>query len=508
MTTTEGYRFESRLFGGQGIFGALEDLGLADGYFLGKALGSFLAYKHEKIYACLAADKGARALQLESELVRGLLECGVRVLSFASAPTPLVRFAAIELNAQLAISITSESLPDGYNGVKIFLEGFALERERALQLQNIAASGNWRTREGGKLARSDGCDAYTTRLFADAAWAEGDEGDYTQQKMANRRTLESVVFAQSEGGAMAEVLASIAERASPILEKVAIVEGVAEMRKAMQAGGGKKKLGFLFNRDGTALQVFDSFARAVPSEALFVLLLREAGLVGGRKTVLVDSLFADSTIDELRSIGARVQRRAGCGAGLFTKIGREREVIAAASCDGHIALMDRYYAFEDACYVALRLLAIFSKRGAGEWDAMLRSRSAAAAGLASDIKRVKLATSEGRLATMARLQAWVKAQRKTEEKAEGEMQREHSNDRQGVQLRKNDDELGLEVERRSKNWRWVICSADFENILLMRSEGGDMAAMRLAQYDLNRAMKDCGIADIEAREAVGFISHL
>ena len=109
---------------------------------------------------------------------------------------------------------------------------------------------------------------------------------------------------------------------------------------------------------------------------------------------------------------------------------------------------------------------------------------------------------------MARLQAWVKAQRKTEEKAEGEMQREHSNDRQGVQLRKNDDELGLEVERRSKNWRWVICSADFENILLMRSEGGDMAAMRLAQYDLSRAMKDCGIADIEAREAVGFISHL
>ena len=37
------------------------------------------------------------------------------------------------------------------------------------------------------------------------------------------------------------MLASIAERASPILEKVAIVEGVAEMRKAMQAGGRQKK---------------------------------------------------------------------------------------------------------------------------------------------------------------------------------------------------------------------------------------------------------------------------
>ena len=376
----EGYRFENRLFGGQGIFGSAEDLGLADGYFLGKALGSFLRYKHEKIYACLATDNGARALQLESEVARGLLECGVRVLSFASAPTPLVRFAATELNAQLAVSITSESLPANYNGVKIFLEGSALDSARAQQLQNIAASGNWRTREGGKLAKSDSLDAYTTRLFADAAWA----GD----ALAARKSIERVVFAQSEGGAMAGVLGAIAERLAPIIEKVSIVEGLPEMRKAMsndasknkQGGRGKKQLGLLFNRDGTALQVFDACARAVPSEELLVLLLREARLVGGRKTVLVDSLFSDSCVRELRSIGAQVKRSAAFGAELFANIGRERGLIAAASCDGHIALMDRYYAFEDACYVALRLLAILSKRRADDWDSILRVTPAAGAG--------------------------------------------------------------------------------------------------------------------------------
>ena len=61
---------------------------------------------------------------------------------------------------------------------------------------------------------------------------------------------------------------------------------------------------------------------------------------------------------------------------------------------------------------------------------------------------------------------------------------------------------------RSDNWRWIIRAADFENILLMRSEGNDAAAMKLAQSDLRKAMEDCRIADTAAGEAVGFISHL
>ena len=505
----EGYRFENRLFGGQGIFGSLEDLGLADGYFLGKALGSFLSYKHEKIYACLATDNGARALQLESEVARGLLECGVRVLSFSSAPTPLVRFAATELNAQLAVSITSESLPAEYNGVKILLEGFALDSERAQQLQNIAASGNWRTREGGKLAKSDGLDAYTTRLFADAAWADS-------ASRVERRSIGRVVFAQSEGGALAGVLGAIAERLAPIIEKVSVVEGVQQMRKTMrkdsQPGRGEKQIGLLFNRDGTALQVFDACARAVPSEALFVLLLREAKLVGGRKTVLVDSLFSDSCVRELRSIGAQVKRRASFGAELFANIGRERGLIAAASCDGHIALMDRYYAFEDACYVALRLLAIFSKRRAEDWDAILRITPAARAraGVASRIKRVALGVSGAgaeKLAAIAKLRAWLKAQEE-DSRDGGSSGGGTGGAAAGQEDERNGRGGGREVERRTGSWRWIIRAADFEDILLMRSEGLDASAMKLAQDDLDRAMKDCGISDKEAEETVGFISHL
>ena len=107
MVGENGYRLESRLFGEQGMFGALdESLDFADGYFLGKAVGTFLKHRHPNVYACIASDAHPLSVPLESEVVRGLLECGVRVLSFSVSPTPLVRFAATELQAQVAFSVT------------------------------------------------------------------------------------------------------------------------------------------------------------------------------------------------------------------------------------------------------------------------------------------------------------------------------------------------------------------------------------------------------------------
>ena len=108
---------------------------------------------------------------------------------------------------------------------------------------------------------------------------------------------------------------------------------------------------------------------------------------------------------------------------------------------------------------------------------------------------------------MARLRAWLKAQEESSHDGSG------AGGAGAAAAEQQDDERNArggrrEVERRGDNWRWIIRAADFEDILLIRSEGRDASAMKLAQDDLDRAMKDCGISDKEAEEAVGFISRL
>lgn len=485
---TSGYKFGRNLFGGQGIFGSLnEQLDFADGYFLGKSLGAFLSYKHKRIYACIASDTRTRSLPLESEVIRGLLECGARVLSFSTSPTPLVRFAAIELNAQLAISITGDSLPANYDGVKIFLEGKALDKRRALQLQNIAASGNWRAHEGGRLARSDGIDAYITRLFAETEWMH--------KEQRGRKVIPSIVFAQSHGSAMNDVLKEIAARLAPWARQVLMVEGLQELRKAMARK--QEQIGFFFNSDGSAVQVFDSLGKAVASETLFALLVRNIELKGRRKIIVTDSLFSDSTIRWLEISGIKVLRRARFSSGLLTHFDSEENIVAAASCDGHMVFMDRYYIFEDACNVTLRTLSLLYQQGVGTLEMLLRQKPPS---FGSGIIRIAIDRDNRKDALITRLRALVRA----------ETPDDSENLKIDTKVLGRDDGGGsegesLEVERRFADGRWIVRGAPFEDILLVKSEGQNTESAARAQADMFRMMTACGIADTRAEAGVGLI---
>ena len=469
-TGAEGYRLESRLFGDQGMFGALdESLDFADGYFLGKAVGTFLHYKHARVYACIASDSHPLSVPLESEVVRGLLECGVRVLSFEVAPTPLVRFAATELQVQVAFSVSRGSLPDTHSGVKIFLEGRALDSERGLQLRNIAANGNWCKGKGGRLAKSEGVDAYTTRLFAETAWRE----DYKQaddgHERKARHVLPRVLFAQSAHGASSEVLASIAERLSAHAERVLVLQDGAALHRAMQEN--REQVGFLFNSDGTALRVFFGGEGECSAEELFGVLLRETKLPPHKRVVLADGFVSSRVLQDWEAFGVRTVRCASFGATLLTCLRSEREAFATISCDGHMAWSERYYFFEDAFYIALRFLSSLAMG-----SVRLSDLHAPALGRETGLLRILLKKDEEADDFFGGKKSLLEQLREKVWKESGDTARVE------------------EVERKTSYGRWIVRAARFEDVLLARCEGEDKAATERVKADLQKTLTSCGVS--------------
>ncbi len=512
MVGEEGYRLESRLFGEQGMFGALdESLDFADGYFLAKAVGTFLQHRHASVYACVSSDAHPLSVPLESEVVRGLLECGVRVLSFNVSPTPLVRFAATELRAQVAFSITRGSLPETHSGVKIFLEGSALDKERAVLLRNIAANGNWCKDAGGRLAKSEGVDAYTMRLFAETTWRQENNtrGNNREGEGIVRHLLPRVLLAESAHGGSAEVLGAIAARLSAHAEQVLVLEDAAALRLALQQE--REQVGFLFNSDGTALQAFVGGRGELSAEEMFGLLLRRGNISGKdarkdtqrvrreeseERVVLADGLVEEQAVRDWQSrpefLGVRVVRCAEFGAGMLTCLkpdtgaavqGVSHQGDAVLSSDGHITLCDSYYPFEDAFYIMLRFLSGLAT-GSLRLDALraLPSRKGV-----SGLLRILVAKSgsggsgSGLLynkdALLMQLRAYVKS----------------SDDSDSDGSEGGDS---MEVERRFSYGRWIVRAARFEEALLARCEGEDEKAMERVKVDLREALSSCGVASV------------
>ena len=496
MVGEEGYRLESRLFGEQGMFGTLdESLDFADGYFLGKAVGTFLLYKHSSVYACVASDSHPLSVPLESEIVRGLLECGVRVLSFSVSPTPLVRFAAIELRAQVAFSVTRGSQSQTHSGVKIFLEGSALDAERALQLRNIAANGNWRKTSEGRLAKSEGVDAYTMRLFAETAWRQKNGAANSVQASEEnvRRMLPRVLLAQGAHGSSKEVLEAIAKKLSAHAEQVFVLEDAAALRRALREE--HEQVGFLFNSDGTALQAFVGGRGEIQAEELFDIILRGTNMHSRKGLVLADGLTERRALEAWRASGVRVERCAQFGAGMLTCLSSERgakmrERVSPASrttfaratfsCDGHIAFYDSYYPFEDAFYVALRFLSALATG-----SLRMETLRALPARRVSGLLRILVAKAEGgsfcnKDALLMQLRAWIKAA---------------SSGAEASEVAKG-SEVAEEAERNLSYGRWIVRVARFEEALLARCEGKDEESLGRVKADLQEALSSCGIESV------------
>ena len=174
---------------------------------------------------------------------------------------------------------------------------------------------------------------------------------------------------------------------------------------------------------------------------------------------------------------------------------------ATFSCDGHMALGDSYYPFEDAFYVALRFLSGLAT-GLFRMDALGALPSRGARGEA-ELLRIFVAKThaEGgdsffcnKDALLMQLRAWVKTGVKDWVKAGVKTEGGEATS----EVAEEEVEEAEEVERKLScgRGRWIVRVARFEEGLVARCEGEDREALERAREDLRGALSSCGIDSV------------
>src|SRR5207302_5646282 len=130
-------------------------------------------------------------------------------------------------------------------------------------------------------------------------------------------------------------------------------------------------LGIAFDGDGDRIGVVDSHGRILWGDQLMVVLARDVLTRHPGAPILADVKASQVLFDEIARMGGRPVM-AATGHSLIKAKLAEMGAPLAGEVSGHIFFADGYYGFDDAVYVAVRLLAILSRTG--ESLAELRDR--------------------------------------------------------------------------------------------------------------------------------------
>ena len=127
-----------KIFGTDGVRGIVgEKITKEFVYNLAKSVGVFLNKINGK-QVLIAHDTRVSAKMIETEVAKGLNECGVDVVLGGIMPTPAVHYLAQKHGFDLAIMITASHNPGEYNGLKLITkDGLKFSTEQEDEITNI-----------------------------------------------------------------------------------------------------------------------------------------------------------------------------------------------------------------------------------------------------------------------------------------------------------------------------------------------------------------------------------
>ena len=331
----------------RGIVG--ETMNAGDLMAIGRAFGSLLAQQGGKS-AVVGYDGRHSSPELEAALVEGLAACGLTVYRVGCGPSPMLYYATYELSTDAGLMITGSHNPPDYNGLKMTMKGKAFFGEDIVKLGEVVASGDWHTGEGEVIDQPIQ-DLYVERLLSDislgkglkVAWDPGNgaAGDVIQQ-LTNKLPGEHLLINERIDGDF------------PAHHPDPTVEANLEQLKELVLKE-KCDLGIAFDGDGDRIGIVDSQARVLWGDQMLIVLARSVLKDQPGATIITDVKASQVFFDEIKRMGGNpLMWRTG-----HSHIKNKMAEIAsplAGEMSAHIFFKHRYYGYDDAVYVALRML--------------------------------------------------------------------------------------------------------------------------------------------------------
>ncbi len=334
---------------------------------VGKTLFAADAHAVGRAFAATIAEAGGRRVavgydgrltspELEAELVEGLSAGGVDVVRVGRGPTPMLYFAAATLGVDGGVMITGSHNPPDHNGFKLVLGGKAFY---GAAIQTLGATSLGLGPAGAKRGRIEErsvFDDYVARLARDydgkrplaVAWDPGNgaTGEVVQ-RLITMLPGRHVLINDTIDGTFP------AHHPDPT-----VAENLVQLQQAVAAE--RCDLGIGFDGDGDRIGVVDRHGRIVWGDQLLIVLARDVLAHHPGAPILADVKASQILFDEIARAGGRPVMME-TGHSLIKSRLAETGGPLAGEMSGHIFFADRWYGFDDAIYVAVRLLGVLGR---------------------------------------------------------------------------------------------------------------------------------------------------
>ena len=298
--------------------------------------------------------------ELEAALVEGLAGEGTDVVRIGLGPTPMLYYAAATLGVDGGIMVTGSHNPPDYNGFKFVLGGKPFYGAAIQALGETALGLGPPPADRGGIEQQAIRDTYVARLLHDhhgsrplrVAWDPGNgaTGEVVQQLTAALPGHHVVLNAAIDG-------TFPAHHPDPT-----VPENLAQLRAAVARE--RCDLGIAFDGDGDRIGVVDGGGDIWWGDQLMIVLAREVLERHPGAPILADVKASQVLFDEIARMGGRPVMTATGHSPIKAKLA-ELQAPLAGEMSGHIFFADGYYGFDDAIYVAVRLLGILGRSAEG-----------------------------------------------------------------------------------------------------------------------------------------------
>ena len=330
----------------------------ADAFAIGRAFGSVVARAGGKTVA-VGYDGRLSSPHLSAALIDGLMASGMDVLKVGRGPTPMLYFAATTLETDGAVMVTGSHNPPNYNGFKMMLGKKAFFGADIQKLGHMTSAGDVVDDATGSSRDVDVVDDYIARLLQDY--------DGGERKLR--------VVWDSANGAAGEVLQKLLEKLPgehTVLNPV--IDGnfpahhpdptIAKNQEQLIAAVRKHEadLGIGFDGDADRVGAVDDEGTMLLGDQLMVVLARDVLREHPGATIIADVKASQVLYDEIAKAGGN-PLMFKTGHSLIKAKMAEIGAPFAGEMSGHIFYADKWYGFDDALYVAIRLMGIVSRMG-------------------------------------------------------------------------------------------------------------------------------------------------
>lgn len=294
----------------------------------------------------IAKDGRNSSLSLLNAFTKGLIDSGNKVIEITGiSSSPLLYFSAIYLETDFAIMITGSHNNLEYNGFK-FMKG-----NNPFYGKELGSLINNKTKSKiGSCKSLDTRKDYIRKLLHDVqinkgfkiAWECNNSGVGDILKSMNLKGEHLLLNATTDGN-FAHIPPDPLIKENLNLIKQVVLEQYCD-------------LGFAFDGDGDRLVMIKPNGENLTSDQLIYLLALSLKKEGGQKIIIIDIKSSQILINELTNLGFEVKLASG-GHSIMKEKTIKENAILAGEASGHFIINDsRYYALDDALYIAIRII--------------------------------------------------------------------------------------------------------------------------------------------------------